>query len=469
MRLRLALLATLALAVAGCGGGGGGGGSSAGTASQRESAASIAPASTQIFVSLDTDLESSQIQTADELLQKFPARDKLLETIRDELDEYGLDDEALRAAGPEVDVAVLDTARRLAVGFTQPRDEQKLIGVLDSQSPPLKHVEHDGWLLFSDRQEALDAVTNADRKLAQLDAYRQATAELPDEALAKAYAAPEGLRKALGSSGLPGAVRADWASAAAVAHDDGVEVQLHARGAEVPGGENFASTITDLVPAGSVLVLSFRDLSAGLDQLQTSVPPLLLSSLEKELGFGVDDLGPALSGEGVLYVRPGALIPQIALITKPADPARAAAAVDRIARRLAPAGSPPTTTTIDGTTVRRLVYDALAIFYGVVDGKLVVTNDPRAIRSARDGPSDPLSDDNTFKAARDASGLPDQTNGWLYVNLADGIPLVEALAVLGGQRIPDDVTANLHELRSAVLYGTRAGATQTLVAFVQTS
>ena len=67
MKLRLALLAgSLALA-AGCGGGGG-------SATGADSAAGIVPETVPAFLSIDTDLSSEQLKSADEILKKFPIR-----------------------------------------------------------------------------------------------------------------------------------------------------------------------------------------------------------------------------------------------------------------------------------------------------------------------------------------------------------------------------------------------------------
>jgi hypothetical protein len=196
-----------------------------------------------------------------------------------------------------------------------------------------------------------------------------------------------------------------------------------------------------------------------------------VSSLERTLGVGIADLRDALSGEGVLYVRGGNLIPEVTVITKPANARRAARTVDRLARSLAPAGSsPPTVVTVDGVTVRRLAVGPVSILYAAVDGKLVVTDNPEAIRAVKEGSGgEPLSDDQTFQDVRDAAGMPAETNGWLYVNFKDGVPLLDAVTQFAGQRIPADVLENLRPLRSGVLYGTRAADVQTIDAFVQAS
>ena len=80
-----------------------------------------------------------------------------------------------------------------------------------------------------------------------------------------------------------------------------------------------------------------------------------------------------------------------------------------------------------------------------------------------------LQDDKLFKDATGAVGMPDQTNGWIYVNFKDGVPLVEGFAQLSGTEIPRSIDENLRPLRTLVAYASRNGATETVKLFVQTS
>jgi hypothetical protein len=266
----------------------------------------------------------------------------------------------------------------------------------------------------------------------------------------------------------PGVVgRARWASAAILAHDDGFELQAYVAGAEIAGAP-YAGTLTKDIPDDSVLALSFRDAGRNVNQLTQAATPIL-PVIEQTLGVTLADLAAALSGEGVLYVRPGAGIPEVTLVTKPDDVQRAEATIDRLVTHVAPPGSLPSMTAIDGVQMHRVAVGAVGILYGVVDGKLVVTDNSTAVRDLRDGGRDALLDDDTFKETRDAVGMPDETDGWLYVNLKDGIPLVEGLAGLGGQQIPPDVSANLRPLRSAILYADRDGDVESIKVFVGTS
>jgi hypothetical protein len=442
MRIRLAPIAAAAAAalLAGCGGGG--------SATGGESAAGLVPADAAAFVSVNTDFSSGQLRSADDVLAKFPIRDEVLEYARKAIREYGIDVDALRrSAGPEIDLAVLDEHAKLAAGFTRPKDEERFDRLLDRKG--LLHARKSGWTVFARDQGALDAVKRAEEKLADAPAYEHATAKLPDEAIAKAYVAGRIVREAK---------HARWASAALLSHDDGFELQLHLNARGLPGAESYRADLADAIPDGSVAALSFRDFGDALRRLAPATIPFL--------GVRVDELASAFDGEGILYVRPGALIPEVALVT---EGGHGAAALDRVVRALAPANAAPTKTSIEGVTLNELVLGVVSILYGDVDGKLVVTDNANAIRGLKTGDRPKLTeDDATFEAARDAVDMPDETNGWLYLNVEDGLPLVEAIAELANQKLPKVWAENLRAVRSVLVFGTRKGDVQTLVAFVQT-
>jgi hypothetical protein len=438
MRTRLALVAAVALAASGCGGGG--------SATGGDSAADLVPADAALFVSVNNDLSSGQLKSADDVLASFPIRDEALEYARKAIRGYGIDVEALRRdAGPQIDVAVLDEDAKLAAGFARPTDEVRFNARLERNH--LVHLRKGGWTVFARDQQALDEVENADEKLSDTTAYQHATEQLPGEAVAKAYVAGRAVRETK---------NARWASAAVTSHDDGFELQAHVDAPGQPGAQSYRADLTDAIPDGSVAALSFRNFGDALRALKPATIPFF--------GVRVDELAPAFDGEGVVYVRPGALIPEVTLVT---EGGAGAPALDRMVRALVPAGSTPTKRTIEGVTVNELALGPVTILYGAVDGKLVVTDNANAIRGLRTGDRPKLTeDDPAFKTARDAVDMPDQTNGWLFLNVEDGLPLVEAIAQLANQKLPRVWTDNLRPLRSVLVYGTRKRDEQTVVAFV---
>src|SRR6187455_748116 len=94
-RLVLVLAAALALSATGCGE----------ESSPGAAGASVAPASSQVFVSVDTSFDSANWGAGRELLGKFPDGDRAVEWIVEELGGKGLDFEAdvKPALGPETD------------------------------------------------------------------------------------------------------------------------------------------------------------------------------------------------------------------------------------------------------------------------------------------------------------------------------------------------------------------------------
>jgi hypothetical protein len=471
MKARLALAAAAAaMTVAGCGGGGGGGGAATGD----ESAASLVPANAPVFVTLNTNFSSKQIESADAVLQKFPIRDRVLREARSVLREYGIDIEKLRrTAGPEIDVAVLDTRRDTAVGFARPPDAERFARVLDAQRKRLVHTTSGDWTLFARDRASLRAVHDADEKLADLQAYRDATDTLPDENVATAYVSGNAVTRAVRDiGGVPqqvlGQNETHWVSAALLSHDDGIELQLHVKTPAARNLENVDPALADLVPSGSVAAVCLNDLAPALRRLATA-GARFVPQVERVLRVPLTDVAEATGGQGVLYVRPSLAIPEVTLILEPDNTTKAMAVLDRVARAVAPAAAAPRATTVDGTEVRELALGAVTMYYGVVDGKVVVTDSSAAIRAINDHRVEKLADDKVFSEVKDAAAMPDTTNGWLYLNFKDGVPLVDALVTLAGSRIPPEIDANLRPLRSAIVYGTRHGDVETVVAFVQTS
>src|SRR4029453_7566182 len=108
MRVSLAaLLAGCVLAVTGCGG------SENTAATGGEGAASIVPKSAAVYLSVDTDLHSKQVNQLQDLLGKFPDRGKLFEEFQTGLADQQLDwkTDVEPALGKTLDLAVLGLDR----------------------------------------------------------------------------------------------------------------------------------------------------------------------------------------------------------------------------------------------------------------------------------------------------------------------------------------------------------------------
>jgi hypothetical protein len=59
--------------------------------------------------------------------------------------------------------------------------------------------------------------------------------------------------------------------------------------------------------------------------------------------------------------------------------------------------------------------------------------------------------------------MPDQTTGFIYVDLDQALPVLTGLMGFGGHATPDWLDRNLEPLQSLVLYGERDGDVARLV------
>ncbi len=468
----VAIALTLAVATGGCGGEGAGEKPAVAT-----SAAALVPRSAQLLVTLDTRRSSEQVAEGEAFAADVPAAGGIVDGVAATLADGGIDVGALRrVAGRRLDVAILAGAGRPTVGFARPPNPRRFVRVLARRPNRLLHLTKDGWVVFARRRATLARVANTTSTLARSRAYREASDQLPDHALAKIYASGSGVQLvpalARAAKGVA-AVSPRWTAAAVIARHDGFEVQVHSKpapGTTAPVGPPYESTLVDDVASGSLLAVSFRNLASGLEGLRRSglgAP----TSLDRSLGISTGTLARALAGEGMLYVRPaarGATIPEVTLLAKPASPRRAATAVDAVMRHLAPPGTAPEPTTVDGAPVKRLELGAVDVYYGSVGDRFVVTDSAGEIARLHAGGGRSLADDRRFRDARDAVGLPEKTSGWVYLDARRALTLVEDLAELGGERVPAETQRDLTAVRNAILYLTRDGGIATLKTFVGT-
>jgi hypothetical protein len=147
-------------------------------------------------------------------------------------------------------------------------------------------------------------------------------------------------------------------------------------------------------------------------------------------------------------VRPGLPIPELTLVTQPADTHAAELALADLEQTLrrAPAAS-----------AGGAVLPPIPIVHAVLGGQLIVSTSQAGLDAFRSaGPK--LSSDPGFEAAQQASGMPSQTTGFLYVNLPSVLPIVQLAAPLLGLRLPAGFVTDAGALKSLTAWGTRAGA-----------
>lgn len=480
-RLPLLLVLALAAALAGCGGSGGG-------ATGGADGASVAPASAAVFVNIDTDLSSDQWQTVDSLLDKFPAKDRLLSEVRKSFErdaKVSWKNDVKPALGDEIDVVFLNVdAGAKVVALMQPGDEGKfdtLVRKLNASEDPGNEMvtgEFQDWKVIADKRADIDAYKRAasGSKLADDADFQDAMDALDDEALVKVYLdTPQLVRKlsamapALDASKTTAKTLAKLGPAGAelAAHDDGVELSGRlALTGKLPTSDYRARFVED-VPAGALLYLSFRNRSASAN-LRSQLGPALQAMPQLAPVFGaVTKLLPLFANENALYVLPGFPIPEVTLLTQPKSPARGTAAITRLIASLRPllGPVPVRSTSLDGVPAKEIPLGRVSLFYGAV-GPRVFLSTSRRVVSELGSNGQKLADDATFKEAMDTAGMPSTTAGFLYVNLKDAIPLAESLAQLGGVQLPPDIDTNIRHLRTFLAFGSAKAREARFTAFL---
>jgi hypothetical protein len=469
-RLVLVLAAAaLALSATGCGEG-----SSPGAAG-----AGVAPASSQVFVSVDTSFDSANWSAGRALLGKFPDGDRAVEWILGELGGNGVDfeDDVLPALGPETDLVALDvTGEGKVVGLTQPDDGAKLDALLAKSDEPLVSREIDGWVAFSDSEANLDEFERlqADGTLDGDGDYQKVSGEVADDGIATVYVASSAFPSKELSYFKP-LLGADQPALALSL--DPQEDGIHLEGAASPATgdlfpEEFSAELPGQVPGGAFVYAGANDLERQLgtlrDVLAEAAPGIErdIGRAEAEIGVSLDeDVFPLFSAESALYLRPGFPIPEVTIVTQVDDEQRALAVLDKLAGEVAEyyGTADLESLDIDGVQAKELaVNQFFSVFYAAFDGKLVITTSREGIADLRasDGR---LADDAAFKDATEAAGMDDETTGFLYVDLEQALPVFAGLMGFGGTATPDWLDRNLEPLQSLVLYGERDGDVARLV------
>jgi Protein of unknown function (DUF3352) len=480
--LAAGLFATLALAATGCG-------SKSQTGVSTESGATLVRDDALAFVSIDSDLGSSQWKKVDDLSHKFPGRDKALAQLKQELAKDGVDyDKDVKPAlGPEVDVAVV-TGQTLeqttAVLLTKPDDAGKLKELIkkanarDTSGQPAVYREVNGWYAIGESQAAIDrALKNGGGALSDKGTFKDAIATLPDDALAKAYVSGAQLatvvREAAQQDGSPfdpatiGLDKLDFIAASTSAEDDGIRLKGAAQGAGVKSlsSSDYASKLLGDAPGDALAFLDFRGTGTAdqLEKLKSN--PMFgaaLQQFEAAAGVSLDDVLALLRNEVAFYLRPGAGIPEFTLVLDVKDQSAALATLDKLAARVAALSGGK----VEGGAVKTINFGQFAVHYGGRDGRVVISSGVNGV-SEFGGPGEKLPDSADFKEAKSAAGMPDSNGGFSYVDLKNAIPLIEGFAGLGGESIPSEVSENLRPLRSFLAWSSGSGDSRTFDAFLE--
>jgi hypothetical protein len=363
------------------------------------SAAGVAPRSTVAFVSAGTLPEAQSTRRALALLGGGPQAQALLDRV---------------AWARSADVAILGPHQ--AVAYALPADRKAFEQGLDDGG--LLHARIRGWTAFTTSAQALDAAKRAKARLVDAPWFAAAS------------------RAAAGSE--RSVLTHDGARWTAIATERG-----RARRTTPGGGVDARHRLAARIPANAVVAAAAHDFASQLRSLPYA------QVVERGFGLRLDDLARATPGNAVLYLGAGVPIPTLTLVAE-GGPLAAAA---RVVHQLAPLAPPPVPVTIGGVRLNDVPLGALDLYYGRVDGDLVLTND-----AALDAlPSSSL----------EPPGLPPSTAAWLYVDAERAPAALESLAALAGTTFAPRLLAELRGLQSVLTFVTHTGSTTSVTVAVQ--
>jgi len=467
MARRLALVGVLAVAaiVSGCG--------SEQTGAEIPESASLAPADAVVFARFTTDGDSSQWQKAESVLERIPGvRDTLVSAFEQELSDEGLDWEADVAPALGDEVVIVATAKLRPIVLLEPESEEKLDALLAKSDEETVRGEVEGRVALAEKDADLAEYRAALERgtIEDDEAFAAGLRALPEESLGLVWVDLAVLTDEL-SSLFEEATQEkvelgiDWLSASLSAEDDGM---LVAMGMRMPGGgdTHYEPALFRRVPADAVAAISFGGTQGALDRLQGQVDVDELSKMiEKATGVSLDSIVDGLSGEGVLYVRPGDKIPEVTLALAPPNPEDAWNTVVRVARKLATEMQTDVTTTIEnGLEVSKLVVEDVTIRYARLDADTVVVTSSEVALALLAGDGPKLVDSDGFRRAGEDVGLEDRTKGFVYVDVDGTLPLIESLA---GESIPAEAREGVEAIDSLIFQTSGEGDNTSVSGFVR--
>ncbi len=482
----LALSLGLVAAASACGN------SSGATAS---GAAVVAPASTAIFVSIDTDTNGAQWAALDALLAKFPdgegAIDKALSQFGAE-ENLDFEKDIRPAVGDEIAIVGFDTSGEDVVLLTQPQDSGKLKELVASgDQPGVTEELADGWWAAAETQASLDRFDEAMKSgdsLADSEAYQRATDDLFEDAIASVYVNGRLAESAAGGPDELAAPQAalaecfggDDASAASFAlaariEDGGVRIAGDIASSVIPVGDSGAANLDEFFRSDAIVYAATSGLGDALRKVLKCVSTAdpntaeTLAQIQFALGVSLDgDIAGLFDGAtGVaVYAPPAAadeFTPAVVVATEVDDEGAALELIDGIVER---AGTlmgfmgeelpfKVADADIPGLDAKVVSKEGTPVaYYGTLDGKLVVTTDEAYLAGLTSGTS--LADDPAYSAGHDAAGVPDDARAIVYVNVGAAAGLIPlGVSIDGSTTYGSDLhepAENLKPLKSLFLW-----------------
>ncbi|MHB8060713.1 MAG: hypothetical protein ACYDHO_07775, partial [Gaiellaceae bacterium] len=310
----LALVAVCLLVLAACGGKSkNSSASSNSNGSSSLAGAEIAPASANLFASINTDSSGAQWKQAMELMARVPSIKKSLD---ESLSSSGVTlTEVEEALGPTTAFVQLgSSAKPTEVFFTNTKSPDKLKSLLaKDKTDKSVTAEIDSWLVIAKSQAGLDEFKSAaaSGKLIDDSTYKTAVKELPADALVKAYfkgsalssSSLSSLSSGTASSALNKAVASnqlEWGTLAASAVPKGLSVEGVLK--SKTGLTNSSLSLVDALPSGASFAVDVYGKSLGLDKAVQSLKnnskyASQIPQIEAALGVKFDDLDAQAGSE----------------------------------------------------------------------------------------------------------------------------------------------------------------------------
>jgi hypothetical protein len=344
-------------------------------------------------------IRTSQLPRAAGVLARFPAPDTAALSLP----------AVPTGAGPELDVATLAGGR---VFYTQPSDPKAFDKQLEATGRV--HARLLGWTVFALRLDLLDAVRHRRGNLAGEAWYAAASRTLPAEAAVRE-------------------LTRGWRATALTVTSGDAELVVHRFRPPVPES---SSTLAAAVPADAIFAAGV----ASQGNVPAGTPALLRA------------VAVAADGPLVGWVRPGADLPEVTVVATPANPRRALREMGRFVARLTK-NSVAGSVTVDGVRLREVSNGAIDLYYGLVHGRLVLSDLGSAAANAG----------STGKGLAALSRLPRATESWTYLNVPAGLPLAHAYAGLFDLAVPHALEARLTSLREVLHVESHDGPVATTV------
>lgn len=484
------LAAAVVILVAACGGGDGDS-ASAGASSDGSvpAGASLVPASAVLVFTVNTDFDSEQWQAVEALSARFPGGAELIMKATAGLAADGLDFETdiKPALGPELDVVILDLpveddADPTIAVLTQPDDPDALQALLeqsvaDSDDPPTWR-QVDGWFVLADSDAVIDDLL-ADAEagsLADDESFTDLIQRVSGDAALRVYlsgqvanqvvaAASDQSDQAgdgLGNLAGIGDSAVQSAVIAARAVDGGVAIEGLVRSSEPLGLETYEASIVDVVPGPAIGFVSFRDargiVEAFLDLVAEQSPDfdMQIGQLETLTGISIeDDILPLFEGEHAIFVRGDSQTPEIGLVLSPEDPEGAVNTINQLLALFSLAndsGIERGEATVGDIEAKTVTVGETVVFFAAVGDHLVISNSEAGLVDFDSGT--PLSEDPSFQEAQEASGMPDETAGFVFVDVAEARRFA---TLVPGIDIDQESLAALEPLGDVVLWAAPDG------------